>query len=171
MSREDRGFVISVRSGTGIARTRLAAFDRALLGAGVGEYNLVGLSSVIPAGSQIRVVSSPLMGRRGDKLFCVRAAGFAESRGEAAWAGLGWVTDGCGGGVMVEHWGRSEGEVAAQIELSLEEMTQARERAFGRPQMALAGRTCLADPVCAVVVAAFELSPWRERTNCVPDPD
>ena len=39
---------ITVRSATGSGRTLLAAFDDALLSAGVGDLNLITLSSVIP---------------------------------------------------------------------------------------------------------------------------
>ena len=39
-----------VTSGTGEAATEPAAFDGALLDAGIANYNLIRLSSVIPAG-------------------------------------------------------------------------------------------------------------------------
>jgi arginine decarboxylase len=42
---------IQVTTGTGEGPTPLAAFDAALLDAGVANYNLILLSSVIPAGA------------------------------------------------------------------------------------------------------------------------
>ena len=44
-----------MRTATGTGRTLLAAFDDALLAAGVANFNLITLSSVIPPGSSIRV--------------------------------------------------------------------------------------------------------------------
>ena len=45
------GMKIIVTSGTGEGPTSLAAFDAALLDAGVANYNLICLSSIIPPGS------------------------------------------------------------------------------------------------------------------------
>ena len=42
-----------ITSGAGEARTEPAAFDAALLSAGVGNFNLIRLNSVIPTGSMI----------------------------------------------------------------------------------------------------------------------
>jgi arginine decarboxylase len=44
---------IQLVSGAGSARTQLAAFDAALVDAGISNYNLITLSSVIPAGAEI----------------------------------------------------------------------------------------------------------------------
>jgi len=44
---------IVVSRGTGEGPTPLAAFDKALLAAGVENYNLIRLSSVIPPGAEI----------------------------------------------------------------------------------------------------------------------
>jgi arginine decarboxylase len=54
--------IIQVTTGTGEGPTPLAAFDAALLDAGVANYNLICLSSVIPEASVIRrptATSSP----------------------------------------------------------------------------------------------------------------
>ncbi len=78
------------------------------MGAGVGDFNLVTLSSVIPTASRIRHVDGTLPGGHGDLLFCVRAEAFADQPGDVAWAGLGWVVDETGGGLFVEHHAHSE---------------------------------------------------------------
>lgn len=44
---------IVVTSGTGEAPSELAAFDAALHQAGVANFNLIRLSSLIPPGSQV----------------------------------------------------------------------------------------------------------------------
>lgn len=41
-----------IGSGVGVSKSPLVAFDRALIDAGVGNYNLVRLSSILPAGCE-----------------------------------------------------------------------------------------------------------------------
>lgn len=41
----------TIRTGTGVSEKYLPSFDKALIGAGVGNYNLVRLSSILPAKS------------------------------------------------------------------------------------------------------------------------
>ena len=161
---EAPGLDISIRTGTGAGRTLLSAFDHALQQAGVADFNLVTLSSVIPPGSRIRNVNGKLAGGHGDLLFCVRAEAFAEHPGEIAWAGLGWCLDETGGGLFVEHHGGSERSVVEQIELSLGDMNANRGGGYGPVQIALASAHSTGFPVCAVVVAAYRVSTWHEPT-------
>ena len=109
------GLDITIRTGSGTGSTLLSAFDHALQQAGVADFNLVTLSSVIPTGSRIRHVDATLPGGHGDLLFCVRAEAFAEHPGDTAWAGLGWCVDDTGGGLFVEHHGESEAAVIEQM--------------------------------------------------------
>ena len=159
---EAPGLDISIRTGTGAGRTLLSAFDHALQQAGVADFNLVTLSSVIPPGSRIRNVNGKLAGGHGDLLFCVRAEAYAEHPGEIAWAGLGWCLDETGGGLFVEHHGGSERSVVEQIELSLGDMNANRGGGYGPVQIALASAHSTGFPVCAVVVAAYRVSTWHE---------
>lgn len=41
-----------ISNGTGVGVTRITSFDKALIEAGVGNYNLVRLSSILPLGSE-----------------------------------------------------------------------------------------------------------------------
>jgi pyruvoyl-dependent arginine decarboxylase len=159
---EPVGLDISIRTGSGSGRTLLSAFDHALQSAGVADFNLVTLSSVIPPGSRLRHVSNTLPGGHGDLLFCVRAEAYAEHSGDIAWAGLGWCVDETGGGLFVEHHGGSEASVVEQIELSLGDMNAKRGGGYGPVQMALASAHCTGLPTCAVVVAAYRVSSWHE---------
>jgi arginine decarboxylase len=161
---------ISIRTGTGRGSTPLSAFDTALLDAGVGDFNLVTLSSVIPPASRIRHVDAPLAGTHGDLLFCVRAEAFADLPGHEAWAGLGWVTDETGGGLFVEHHGTSEASVVEQIEASLADMNRNRGGGYGPVQMTLASAVCVDEPVCALVVAAYRVTSWHDGTEPQPAP-
>src|SRR4051794_34619092 len=164
------GLDISIRSGSGSGRTLLSAFDHALQQAGVADFNLVTLSSIIPTGSRIRSVDAPLPGGHGDLLFCVRAQAFAEQAGDIAWAGLGWCVDETGGGLFVEHHGGSEESVIEQIELSLADMNAQRGGRYGPVQMAMASAHCTGKPVCALVLAAYRVSTWDEPEPEAPVP-
>ena len=75
------GLTIRVSSGKGVGRTRLSAFDAALHAAGVGNFNLLRLSSVIPRGSEVTEVGGlqQLAGAHGDRLYCVYAEAYAST--------------------------------------------------------------------------------------------
>jgi arginine decarboxylase len=79
---------IRVATGTGTGPTTVAAYDAALAAAGAAEYNLVHVSSVIPAGAAVRTVGTlPELGAVGDRLTVVEAAATGD-RGAAA--ALAW---------------------------------------------------------------------------------
>ncbi|MFB6161683.1 MAG: pyruvoyl-dependent arginine decarboxylase [Haloferacaceae archaeon] len=75
-------------SGTGSGPTELDAFDAALAEAGVCEYNLVELSSVLPAGAEPAVGAPVPDWRTGELVATVLAA--ATGDGPVA-AGIGWT--------------------------------------------------------------------------------
>jgi pyruvoyl-dependent arginine decarboxylase (PvlArgDC) len=126
----------------------------------------VTLSSVIPTASRIRHVDGPLAGGHGDLLFCVRAEAFADTPGDEAWAGLGWVTDETGGGLFVEHHGPSEAAVVELIENSLADMKRFRGGGgYGEVRMTLASAECVDQPVCALVVAAYRVASWHDGSE------
>jgi pyruvoyl-dependent arginine decarboxylase len=156
------GLTITVRTGAGTGRTLLSAFDHALHLAGVADFNLITLSSVIPTGSRIRHVDEPLAGGHGDVLFVVRAEAFAERPGDVAWAGLGWCADETGAGLFVEHHGTSEEQVATLIETSLADMKATRNHDYGPVSMTLTSAECVDRPVCALVLAAYQVATWGD---------
>lgn len=155
---------IRVSSGAGVGRTALSAFDSALHGAGVADFNLIRLSSVIPPGAEVLEVEpgQQLLGAHGDRLYCVYAAGYATSPGEQAWAGVAWSrrNDGSGEGLFVEHHGSTRDAVARDLRLSLGDLSERRGRDFTDEGMVLASATCVEQPVCALVLASYLRSPW-----------
>lgn len=151
---------ITVRAAVGEARTTLAAFDAALLAAGVGNFNLIRLSSVIPGSSRVRRTAAPVAGEHGDRLFCVWSAAYAEHPGETVWAGLGWVRDENGRGLFVEHAGGSEESVLEQIHLSLRDMAATRGGGYGAVETVLASAHHGSQPACALAIAAYQVLPW-----------
>ncbi|MDN4175490.1 pyruvoyl-dependent arginine decarboxylase [Nocardioides sp. SOB77] len=160
---------ITVRAATGVGRTKLAAYDHALLNAGVGNLNLIKLSSVIPPHSTVRVLEDGarevLAGGHGDKLYCVESAAVAEHSGETVWAGLGWTTDATTGGLFVEHHGGSEESLLEQITLSLHDMDANRGGGYGPVQAATASAHCTDRPVCALVVATYSVEDWSPKDS------
>lgn len=154
---------IQVSEGVGTGPTELSAFDQALVKAGVANYNLIYLSSVLPPDSDIAFAKSPEHpgGTWGDRLYVVMAQKRTSQRNQEVWAGIGWIQDSeTKHGLLVEHEGHSEAEVKADIEHSLKALAENRRMEFGEPQMHIVGTKCLDYPVCALVVAVFEPADW-----------
>src|SRR5688572_21696761 len=137
---------IQAVSGIGTGPTTLAAFDAALNHAGVANYNLIRLSSVIPPATTISPNDTPatnLPGGWGDKLYVVMAEQRADSPNTEAWAGVGWVQEKeSGKGLFVEHEGLSEKTVRDDITQSLTALMATRNVDFGEIKMQVVGRTC-----------------------------
>jgi arginine decarboxylase len=154
---------IRISTGVGVATTELAAFDAALYEAGIGDYNLLTLSSVIPPGAEVLQKQPDLSGVEwGDRLYVVLAEQRASVIGEEAWAGIGWIqeTGGRRRGLFVEHHGSSEDEVEGLIQASLASMQEYRTERFGPVQSVLRGARCTGLPVSALVAATYEAQPW-----------
>jgi arginine decarboxylase len=149
-----------VRTGTGTARTLLSAFDNALLAAGVANFNLITLSSVIPPHSRVRLVDTTLPGGHGDRLYCVLSVAYADQPGQVAWAGLGWSTDATTGGLFVEHHADTEEALSELIDVSLADMNESRGGGYGNVQKVVVSAECVDRPVCALAVAAYRTAPW-----------
>ncbi|MDQ3719649.1 MAG: pyruvoyl-dependent arginine decarboxylase [Actinomycetota bacterium] len=153
---------VAVTSGTGEGVTPLAAFDAALESAGIEDYNLIYMSSIIPRGS--RVVRGQL--ERGDdhhghRLYVVIARRMVSEAGHEASAGLGWAQRPDGRGVFVEGMGASEHGVHENLEASLASITTRRATDWGEFRFQTATIQCHEHPVCAVVVAAYASESWR----------
>ncbi|MFB6302083.1 MAG: pyruvoyl-dependent arginine decarboxylase [Haloferacaceae archaeon] len=118
MTRSD----IVVVAGVGEGVTELGAFDDALAAAGLHNYNLVTLSSVLPPGASV-VVRERFPEERGltvgDPVAVVLAHGSAGEGRETVAAGLGWATA-AEGGVFFEATGATESECRAKVEAELE---------------------------------------------------
>lgn len=155
---------IKITNGIGTGPTKLAAFDSALNDAGVANYNIICLSSVIPPNSEIEISKKALTGLPGgwgDRLYVVMAEQRVDTPNTEAWAGVGWVQEKeSGKGLFVEHEGLSEKKVRDDITQSLTALMATRNVDFGDIQMKVVGRTCKYEPVCAMVVAVYQASDW-----------
>ncbi|WP_280411262.1 pyruvoyl-dependent arginine decarboxylase [Nocardia asiatica] len=157
---------IEIGAATGSGQTAMSAFDAALRDLGVGEANLIRLSSVIPPRATVERVGrvrKPIPW--GDRLYCVYAVRHACRRGATAAAGIGWALrdDDSGAGLFVEHEAETTDEVTALIRASLADMTRRRGDSFGPVQLCTATASSDGDPACALVLAAYHTIPWGPR--------
>lgn len=159
---------IQISKGVGDGPTELAAFDQALVKAGIANFNLIYLSSVLPPGSDVIAPDKPTRpaGDWGDRLYLVIAQMRTIQRNQEVWAGIGWMQDlKTKQGLLVEHEGHNEGEVRADIENSLKALAKNRRQEFGPIHMEVVGGRCENRPVCALVVAVFESEPWLANSS------
>ncbi|MBI3983978.1 pyruvoyl-dependent arginine decarboxylase [Candidatus Microgenomates bacterium] len=158
---------IYITTSIGKGPTRLAAFDDALLKAGVANYNLIRLSSIIPPGSEIISVEGPIKnppGSWGDRLYVVMADQRIETPNVEAWAGIGWVQDTkTGRGLLVEHENYSETAVTGDIEQSLGALKRGRNVHWDSLKKRVVGEACHGEPVCALAVAVFQADDWQNN--------
>ena len=152
---------IILTSGIGEGNTKLAAFDKALNDAGIANYNLIPLSSVIPKNAEI--VEGKFTSKKeeyGHKLYVVIAHREEDRIGKGCFAGLGWVQAKDGKGLFVEHEGETEEEVKEKIVKSLTDMVKYREEEFGEIRYKITGTICKNKPVCALVCAVYRVEGW-----------
>ena len=144
--------------------TRLAAFDATLVAAGLQNFNLVPLSSVIPLDATVDVVApaDQLRGSHGDLLYCVYAASYATKPGAEAWAGIAWAlrTDGSGAGLFVEHSSTTEADLNAHLDATLGAMMENRSDGYVEAGRLVSTATCAGPPVAALVVASYQTASW-----------
>ncbi|MEW5919496.1 MAG: arginine decarboxylase, pyruvoyl-dependent [Bacillota bacterium] len=124
-------FIIVAATAEG--RYGLTAFDAALLKAGIGDVNLVRLSSILPPGCrEANCIEFP----RGAFVPTAYGAYCSEQAGEliAAAIGIGFAPD--GSGVIMEHAGTcSAAEAHRKVEQMLEEAFANRNRELQKVQV------------------------------------
>lgn len=156
-----RDLKITITKGKGEARTALAAFDASLLDAGIANFNLSYLSSIIPEGSSV-VKAKPKfsLNEYGNILYLVIARKNQDVAGKQAWAGIGWVQSKDKKGLFVEHDAESEESVRELIKESLEDMIKNRKKKYGKINYSISGIKCEDKPVCAIVAAVYSNKNW-----------
>lgn len=156
--------IITLTKGTGTGDTKIAAFDAALFEAGIANYNLIRLSSIIPPGSRVEIgkyVTPP--DEFGHRLYIVYASEIQVEAGKEAWAGMGWclAANGTGEGLFTEHEGHSEQEVTNLIKETLSNMVSYRPEEYGPVSHQTIGASCTGKPVCALVAAVYRSEGWE----------
>jgi arginine decarboxylase len=146
---------IYVVGGAGSAPTEMASYDAALAAANVHNYNLVAVSSVVPAGATVEEVdAAPDLGPAGNRLTVVEARATTAEAGTVA-AGLGWTT-GPGPGLFYEASGDDPAAVRRAVEDGLEAGRSLRDWTFDDERVVVT--TAEADGegyTTAVTVAAY----------------
>lgn len=119
--------LIEVVGGAGEAGSELGAFDAALGAAGLGDYNLVTLSSVIPAGATVEPRAAHGGGFDvGAVVAVVLAADTSAEAGTDLSAGLGWALAD-EGGVFMEATAPSRDACEAELTDRLEDVRANRD--------------------------------------------
>lgn len=162
---------IKIVKGKGEASTPLSAFDAALKDAGVYNYNLIFLSSVIPPGSDVVKVEKfeTPDNEWGHKLYCVMAEERSTETGRFIAAGIGWYQFGEGRGVFVEHHLTGdtrvavESEIRFRVENSLKDLCKFRNIEFKKSESNM--ETSIAQvqnhPSSVLAIAVYQSEAWR----------
>lgn len=154
--------IIRIVRGTASGATAMAAYDAALAAANVHNYNLVSVSSVIPADATVEVVgTAPDLGPAGERLTVVEGrATVAPGRSDPAVAGLGWDRAPDGPGIFYEASGTDPEAVPERVDRGLAAGRTLREWDFGEP-----GRvSAVADPDSERYATAVVLAVYGEST-------
>ncbi|MHA1866405.1 MAG: pyruvoyl-dependent arginine decarboxylase [Candidatus Heimdallarchaeaceae archaeon] len=151
---------IRVTWGVGEGPTELAAFDKALYNAGIANFNLIPLTSVIPKKSKVEVKKVNWNEKAyGAKLYLVLSKCVETRKGKEACAGLGWIQSKDGKGLFVEHGGSLK-EVKRKIKESLDNMKKYRKETYGEINEKIVKIKCRGKPACALVAAVYKIEKW-----------
>lgn len=159
--------IIPVITGIGHGQTELSAYDDALWRTGIGNFNVIALSSVIPPGWEPALQQEPDVRQVwGNRLYVVQAAASSGGHRETGLAaGIGWAIFDHGGGVFVEHHGEAADAASAlravehDIELSIADLCERRGAAPARQGKATIAATA-SRPCCVLAVAVFQQEDW-----------
>ncbi|WP_331235738.1 pyruvoyl-dependent arginine decarboxylase [Natronorarus salvus] len=146
---------IRVVWGHASAPTAIAAYDAALAEAGVENYNLVSVSSVIPAEASVEAVgTAPDLGPIGGILTVVEAR--ATSVDEPVSAALAWSVSREGPGLFYETGGEfDEATARERVERGIEAGQGLREWTFEEPSVVTVRAEPAGEYACAVVLAVY----------------
>lgn len=147
---------IHVAGGVGVAPTEMSAYDAALADANLHNYNLIAVSSVIPADATLELVDeAPDLGPAGNKLTVVQGKTVAgpESDAEPITTGIGWAT-GPGPGLFYEASGTDPEAVEAEIRRGLDAGCALRDWEITDRDVHLSTADPVAGSYTAVVVLA-----------------
>lgn len=161
---------VFISKGKGHGNTSLSAFDAALKDAGVFNYNLIVLSSIIPKGTKINLKKfKSKKDEYGYKLYVIKAEKRGGEVGLVVGAALGWYQEIDGRGAFVEHTetGRTEQEVEGKlkedVEKSIMDLCKSRKFKFDRKKLEILTSITKVRkrPACALVIAVYQSEGWK----------
>lgn len=165
---------IYVISAFGTGTTPLSAFDKALQKAGVANYNIITLSSIIPKGTRIIKTDRykpKTSDEYGHKLYAVKWDIRSGQTSKFIAAGLGWYQNKDGSGVIVEHDSigydkkDAEQELFLKIERSIRDLCSFRKIHFDKAKMgySYAIGSIKKKPACALSIAVYKVEGWDKN--------
>ncbi len=153
---------IIITKGEGTGSTKISAFDQALYKAGIANYNLIYLSSIIPSGSTIKAQKIDRNEKEyGHRLYVVMAKNIQTTPGKEAWAGIGWMQTKDGRGFFTEHIGESKEEVISLIKKTTQDVRVYRTEKYGEVRYVTSGIKCMDKIACAIVAAVYQSEGWK----------
>ncbi len=169
---------ITVTAGSGTGSTTLSAFDAALKAAGIHNYNIIKLSSVIPPGTEVvtrKWQNSP--SEHGKKLYTVMAEIRTDIMGRSIAAGIGWYQIKDGRGIFAEHTDNierlnakeAEENVAKKIESTIRDLCANRGYPFNKLNFkkVISSAEVRDKPTCALVAAVYESQDFDSNTPTI----
>lgn len=162
---------IYVISAFGTGETTLSAFDNALLKAGVHNYNIITLSSIIPKGSDViktRHYKPKTDDEYGYKLYAVKSEIRSSETKRLIAAGVGWYQKDDGCGVFVEHNAVGvikkdvENELISKITSSIKDLCEFRKIPFTQSRLYYSYAIGIIEnkPACALTIAVYQTQEW-----------
>lgn len=158
---------IVVTAGRGEGSTTLSAFDTALKMAGIHNYNIIRLSSVLPPESEVVIRKwRNSSSEHGKKLYTVLAEIRTDVLNHSIAAGIGWYQIKDGRGVFAEHYDvienldskEAENNVAKKIESTVRDLCANRGYPFSKRNFktSIVSAEVKAKPTCVLVAAVYE---------------
>lgn len=148
---------IRIVRGTGTGPTPMSSYDAALAAANVHNYNLVSVSSVIPAEASVETVGdAPPFAPAGERLTVVEATTTtAPETSDPAVACLGWTREPDGPGIFYESAGTDRRTVRERVETGLDAGRELRPWDFGDRHVRTAAANDDEQYTTAVVLAVY----------------
>lgn len=148
--------IIRIVWGTAAGPTEMASYDAALAAANVHNYNLVSVSSVIPADATIEAVgNAPPLGPAGERLTVVEGrAMVAPDEAGTATACLGWSREPDGPGIFYESSGTDPEAVRDRVDQGLAAGRELRSWAFDEDSLRIVTANADNDEYTTAVVLA-----------------
>jgi len=136
-------------AGAGEGTTELNAFDRALLSAGIGDLNLVRVTSIMPP--HVKLVEGPPSLPRGAFVLVVYSAYTSSTPGDMLGAAVAVGRGADGFGVVMEAQGKGRAQAESEARKKVEEAFHMRGLELSQVQVAAAEHRV---ERCGCVVAA-----------------
>ncbi len=153
---------IQLYPATGVGTTPHAAFDAALIDAGVADCAPLRESSLIPPGCKVvRAERHTVLHANRHRRVVVMSQMQQSRPGQHAHAGIGWVQRADdGSGLFIDLHDEVRERLEHDLHAAFGAIRSFRGAAGGSVQTLLASRRCEGLPVCAIVIAACAQELW-----------